>query len=149
MHLSKNWLLQQAYLEYRILIAGRGMGAMVMSCRQTAVLLTNYDITTVFQWFMIQWSWSWWSLYRKQPSFGAMSVISCKSSFWDVGLNIENLVLLYTPDVCECIIMAWQLYCLFNSPFSSQQRKLRSSSLLALCGGMHRWLIYSGHKGTA
>ena len=42
-----------------------------------------------------------------------------------------------------------QLYYLFNSSLSSQQRKHRSSALLALCGGMQRWLIYSGHKGTA
>ena len=44
MHLRKNWLLQQAYLEYRILIKGWRGGK---NCRQAAVLLTNYDITAL------------------------------------------------------------------------------------------------------
>ena len=95
---------------------------------------------------MIQWSWTWWSLYRKQPFFGAISMISCKSSFGDTGLNNAKLVLLYAPDVCACLFVLWQFYCLFNSSFSSQQRKHPSSALLALCGGMHRWLIYKGKR---
>ena len=43
----------------------------------------------------------------------------------------------------------WQLYCLFNSSFNSQQIKHRCSALLALCEGMYRRLIYSLHKRTA
>ena len=68
---------------------------------------------------------------------------------WSVSRVGASHVLLYAPGVCACLIMSWQLYCLFNSSFRSQQRKLRSSALLTFCGEMHRWLIYSGHRGTA
>ena len=122
---------------------------------------TPNDITTIEWLYLSTWNSEAWCSLPWNKSLCKMAMLA---DVWHVPRNFEVCRNAYgnglTPlGKAQSCPLQWRHYqrngvsnhrridCLFNRMFRRRSKKTKSSASLAFVKGIHRWSVYSRHKG--